>query len=510
MLKDITGIRLCGANFESLTDILLLDPHEENSSKIKQIKGSLIYGRNGAGKSTLAKAVKKARGEFQDTISQADFLGTNNTPLVLSEEEKSRIYVFDEDYIDKNIKLRESGLSTIIMLGQQAELEEQIQAAHKELEEVNSELNAQKSIVLEYEKVECEKSPKYHMKCIRSALQGDECWAGRDKLIKGNRQNTAIRDDTYKQFVTLSTTKTRDQLIVEFNETLKELRNAQQGDASIQTRVPTFSLDYDEEKLSNLLNTILEKPDLSERERYLLDLVQTGKTAHLNYMFDLFSDAKICMCPTCMQPVSETYKHDLVQSIQKVLSKVVEEHQSSLQKFMLQDIEMDFTQFTKLTENIDLCLRLVSQINTTIKNNNIIIQGNASEYELVIGNIMRQMLEAFSTFQYKKGIEEVSTDQNILAVLPDEEYRIYFENLMYRLILNNGSHRLNQTKSMSDMNFFTVISSSEKQRTAKELLCFIFLLNERHLLSHLEGCEDVMTNLTLWCNEIKSKVVTHL
>lgn len=801
MLKDITGIRLCGANFESLADVLLLDPHEENSSKIKQVKGSLIYGRNGAGKSTLAKAVKKAKGEFQDTISQADFLGTNNTPLVLSEEEKSRIYVFDEDYIDKNIKLRESGLSTIIMLGQQAELEEQIQAAHKELEEVNSELNAQKSIVHEYEKVECEKSPKYHMKCIRSALQGDDCWAGRDKIIKGNRQNTAIRDDTYKQFVTLSTTKTRDQLIIEFNETLKELRNAQQGDASIQTRVPTFSLDYDEEKLSNLLNTILEKPDLSERERYLLDLVQTGKTAHLNYMFDLFSDAKICMCPTCMQPVSETYKHDLVQSIQKVLSKVFEEHQSSLQKFMLQDIEIDLTPFTKLTENTDLCLRLVSQINTTIKLNNIIIQGkidnpfspceqryqpitelltqltsalesleneriaynekitdtrqiiihlteinnliahidiqehylnylacdaqlkkerekltekqndyksakhrvdeleaqhknfkvalsiinsnlsyiffsndrfkidyqdenyvllsngkpvkpsqisqgerniiglcyffanilqnqeeisayskeyliliddpvssfdienktgimsflkyqlgkfmlgnkdtraiimthdllsyydlekvfdelikaskekyggekpiyklyelknrmlisfsynnrqeytelakivynfalgNASEYELVIGNVMRQMLEAFSTFQYKKRIDDVSTDQNILAVLPEEEYRIYFENLMYRLILNNGSHRLNQTKSISDMNFFTVISSSEKQRTAKEILCFIFLLNERHLLSHLEGCEDVMTNLTLWCNEIKSKVVTHL
>ena len=67
---------------------------------------------------------------------------------------------------------------------------------------------------------------------------------------------------------------------------------------------------------------------------------------------------------------------------------------------------------------------------------------------------MRQVLEAFSTFEYKKGIDEVSTDQNILNVLPEEIYKNYFENLMYRLILNNGSHRLNQTKSMSDMNFF--------------------------------------------------------
>ncbi len=39
---------------------------------------------------------------------------------MLTEEEKSRIFVFDEDYVDKNIKLLDSGLDTIIMLGQQA------------------------------------------------------------------------------------------------------------------------------------------------------------------------------------------------------------------------------------------------------------------------------------------------------------------------------------------------------------------------------------------------------
>ena len=132
--------------------------------------------------------------------------------------------------------------------------------------------------------------------------------------------------------------------------------------------------------------------------------------------------------------------------------------------------------------------------------------GNTTDYEVVIGNIMRQVLEAFSTFQYKKGIENVSTDQTILSLLPDVTYKNYFENLMYRLILNNGSHRLDQTKSMSDMNFFTVISDTEKQRTAKEILCFIYLLNKKHLLSHLEGCANVETNLSSWCTEIKNRV----
>lgn len=129
--------------------------------------------------------------------------------------------------------------------------------------------------------------------------------------------------------------------------------------------------------------------------------------------------------------------------------------------------------------------------------------GNAEEYDMVIGNIMRQMLEAFSTFQYKKGIDKVSTDQNVLAGLPIKEYREYFENLMYRLILNNGSHRLDQTKAMSDYNFFTVISKEEKQRTAKEILCFIYLLNKQHLIAHLDGCDHVETNLSAWCEDIK-------
>ena len=33
MLKDITGIRLLGANFETVTDILMLDPNEGNTKK---------------------------------------------------------------------------------------------------------------------------------------------------------------------------------------------------------------------------------------------------------------------------------------------------------------------------------------------------------------------------------------------------------------------------------------------------------------------------------------------
>ena len=32
----------------------------------------------------------------------------------------------------------------------------------------------------------------------------------------------------------------------------------------------------------------------------------------------------------------------------------------------------------------------------------------------------------------------------------------------------------------------------------------IYLLNKKHLLSHLEGCTDIESNLQHWCNDIKN------
>ena len=40
MLKDLTGIRFRGANFDTLTDVLFLDTHEGNKTKkVKQREG---------------------------------------------------------------------------------------------------------------------------------------------------------------------------------------------------------------------------------------------------------------------------------------------------------------------------------------------------------------------------------------------------------------------------------------------------------------------------------------
>lgn len=126
-------------------------------------------------------------------------------------------------------------------------------------------------------------------------------------------------------------------------------------------------------------------------------------------------------------------------------------------------------------------------------------KGGAINQEPYIGNIIRQVLEAFSTFEFKKGIGEVSTDNEILALMENEEHRLYFKNLMFRLVLNEGSHRYDQTRNMQ-IDFYSFISEPEKRRTAKDILCFMKLLNPAHVKAHL-GLEATRV-IDEWCKEI--------
>ena len=265
---------------------------------------------------------------------------------------------------------------------------------------------------------------------MRYALQGDDCWAGRDKLIKGNRQNTSVHNDTYKHLVPFSTSKTRDQLIVEFNETLKSLREAQQGNATISSSISTFNIHYDEEKIMRLLKMKIEKPELTEREHYLLELAQTGNTSQLNRMVTIFSNKNVCACPVCMQPVSEEYKQNLVQSVQKVLSKAVEEHQESLRQFIMDEIEFNFSPFIKLA-NTDLCSKLLLEFNAAIKYNNLVIQSKIDdpytpcEQQLQpISTLLTRLNVAFDKLE----CERIEYNKEITATKPIVDYLTKINN----------------------------------------------------------------------------------
>lgn len=123
-------------------------------------------------------------------------------------------------------------------------------------------------------------------------------------------------------------------------------------------------------------------------------------------------------------------------------------------------------------------------------------------YESTIGNEMRRVLEAFSTFTYREGISTISRDQEILDQFHDKRFEKYFQNLMYRLVLNGESHLEERTRALDDPNFFDLLSSHEKQITAKSVIVFIYLLNDKHVLNHLKDDVKAKSNIESWKEEI--------
>lgn len=148
----------------------------------------------------------------------------------------------------------------------------------------------------------------------------------------------------------------------------------------------------------------------------------------------------------------------------------------------------------------------VSKLTDNQRNEYTLLLGRIFEYAktgvgdgLVIGNIMRRVLEAFATFSYKEGIEKISSKDSILAILPESQ-REYFKNLMYRLVLHGESHSMEYIQSMKDYGFSSLLSEDEKKRTARDILCFIYLLNKQHILSHLPFSAE--PDITGWISNI--------
>lgn len=122
-----------------------------------------------------------------------------------------------------------------------------------------------------------------------------------------------------------------------------------------------------------------------------------------------------------------------------------------------------------------------------------------------IGNDMRRVLEAFSSFEFRIGPSELSTESLPLQILEEQDlaYRRFFENLMYRLVLNRKSHTQETVLSSSDYRFFDEISDEEKTKTAKGVLCLIYLLNKNHLTSQLKD-DTKIQKIEEWCKDIKN------
>ncbi len=102
--------------------------------------------------------------------------------------------------------------------------------------------------------------------------------------------------------------------------------------------------------------------------------------------------------------------------------------------------------------------------------------------DLGIGNVMRRVLEAFSSFCYNTGLLEMLQIPGVLNSIPEDKQN-YYKNFMYRLVLNSESHTEESVSTLGG--HLCYYSTEEKKRTARELLKFLFYVNGDHVKAYL-------------------------
>lgn len=330
-MNNLKQVKLQGGYYKDSTDIQLFT--------VDANKVSIIYGVNGSGKSCISKAIGELKLTEDDikTYSVNELYDSSNMRILPNEIDESAINVFDEDFIENNIKLNKDSLDAIIMFGEQGEYDTQIIELQKKLTEIRSQVKA--IDLSKYEDDKTTHSIVKKRKNISDSLKNG--WAVREKEIRNLPRNASVTDNLIEEISKMLLPKdSRVQLSEELDKLNIIIQNARSNSEKIL--IDEFVLkNIDEKKLINLLNEKIEKPGSNVLEIRILETIENKGKEFIEHSKHDFSDNNTKYCPYCFQNVDEKHKIGLIESVRKIFSDEVEKHSQLILDSTIERIEIN-------------------------------------------------------------------------------------------------------------------------------------------------------------------------
>lgn len=295
--------------FTNLNDAVISTDFFGKNKKLEGLlshKINIVFGENGSGKSTIAEAFRQYSQGNDDYIS---FPGAS-----IDEDDRKRIFVFDEQFVRKNLEMSEKkGLGTIVTIGDAVSISQEEFDLKKKIQEEEDKLTEAHT---KASKARTEADALY--KKLDACFKKDNGYAGLGKQI--NEQANKLRvnvDDLVTKLSSLNTTGLdKVELRREIELGIKNLQTTKNRPSIGWT--PSLggnsSIIPASEKAKVLLAKKIEKPEVSEREERLLALGESYRHQTQTEIIDKEAD----ICPLCHQPITIEHRRDLKDLIAKV------------------------------------------------------------------------------------------------------------------------------------------------------------------------------------------------
>lgn len=375
----ITGIRLAGRGLVEETNLTFFT---KPSHRI-----SVVFGRNGSGKTTIGDGFARysADGQFEQDDTAANDL--ESTLLIQGTREldvpaqlKLSTLVFNERFIEDNVRISDDGIRALVLFGKAGTTEDELNKAVEDFEVARD--NHEKQLV------SCEHAEKAYetaANLVYDVLR--KGWADRERVIKGNKSNSRVNQQTLDDFLTMPLPeKDLDLLRIELGEFTERLGRSRGGEEIART-VETDGLV----KLSGKFNTeIFERTIEPPSGEGLANLVASALETHGSLVAkaaSVFESSGLEHCPFCLQPVDDKHRTDLLEAIKNSVDRPAEEFISELDRATLVhlDIELDSKLANLDRTASEIIKHHIESINSEISRwNDKIVEKKSSLYSPII------------------------------------------------------------------------------------------------------------------------------
>lgn len=316
--------------FENFKKITIKGGFFDEETTLDPFKGeplSIVYGRNGSGKTTIARCVKQlTESEEEKENRLLKIANEHETAYEVSsegtipDENKKQVFVFDEDFLRDQVRVERDGLNEIVMLGEQVELDNQINERNRELDAIMVKWNELKEFRSMYDNPADTASPQFFFAQIRNALREEDGWAEIDRQVKGNQIFTKITESVVKQLAQIpepdATVEELRQQVTEHLDLYLKSDNAE----AIYWGPVRHEAPKDLYAVAGLLSQQLERPELNEREKRLMSFLQEHAQHYSQDTTREMLENKWAFCPLCLREAKEQDHETLVETLTHILN----------------------------------------------------------------------------------------------------------------------------------------------------------------------------------------------